>query len=59
MMFLSNLSPLNAPVSCKQFREREGTTFKLTCVNNAFLLILLLTGFENFKKQYSWVFKLN
>lgn len=56
MMCLSNLSPLNAPVSCKQFREREGTTFKLTCVNNAFLLILPLTVFENFKKQYSWVF---
>lgn len=56
MMFLTNLSSINAPGSCKQFREREGSTFKLMCVHPDFLLVLPVTVFQNFKKHYSWVF---
>lgn len=56
MMFLTKLCSINALGSCKQFREREGSTFKLTCVHNAFQLVLPVTGFENFRKHYSWGF---
>lgn len=56
MMFLTNLSSINARGSCKHIREREGSTFKLMRVHNDFLLVLSVTVFQNFKKHYSWVF---
>lgn len=51
MMLLTKLSSINAHESYKQFWEREGSTFKLICVHNAFpqLLVLPVTVFENFK----------
>lgn len=49
MMLLTKFSSINAHESYKQFREREGSTFKLICVHNAFLPVLTVTVFENFK----------
>lgn len=56
MIFLTKLTSINTPGSCKQFRETEGSTFKFTYVHNVFLLVLPVTVFENFKKKYSWGF---
>lgn len=49
MMLLTKFSSINAHESYKQFWKREGSTFKLICVHNAFPPVLPVTVFENFK----------
>jgi len=53
MMLFTKFSSVNASGSYKQLREKEGSAFKLTCVHNAFLLVLPVHSFENFNKNDS------